>query len=557
MKIVGGAPAMEGTWPWQVSLRINDAHVCGGSLISSRVVLTAAHCIATHQRYTVKLGTSKLYTEDPKAVVVPVRHIVVHQDFNGRYLINDIALAVLAHSVNFSSYIQPVCLAEKLMDVKAGTPCWVTGWGRIIGIRSSPKPDDLQESPQDIVDHDDCKEKIEEAVGCYGFGVTKGMICGFRLGKRVQGRAPPPEGAKKAVAVSMASLEGPRGGLSLGLLLWLQLAQPVLSEALGVGYRAKEESGVTMLSPEPPGPLAPRKSLRIPEVTAAPGSPVPAGPVGPLVSQSACGNRTMKIVGGAPAPERRWPWQVSLQVHDHHICGGSLITSRFILTAAHCISSDQKYSVRMGDKMLVSSSPNTVVVPVRDVVIHQNFSFKTLTHDIALALLAYSVNFSSYIQPVCLPEKSVEVKTGTPCWVTGWGQLSERGRSPQLLQELEQDIVLYEECNAEFQKVFGSSRDYVGEGVICSYRPQRHSPCQGDSGGPLVCEFNETWIQVGIVSWGADCGATPIPAVYTQVSEYRDWVDTILRSAAVGSVEITQHSVHETRSHQLPLLVTW
>ncbi|XP_069907034.1 serine protease 44-like [Oryctolagus cuniculus] len=356
----------------------------------------------------------------------------------------------------------------------------------------------------------------------------------------------------------MASLEGPRRGFFLCLLLWLQLAQPVLSGS----YQAKEESGVTVLSPEPPGSLAPGKSVRIPEVTAAPGSPAPAGPAGPRVRSAptgrqdleqagtspavelfprACGNRTVKIVGGAPAPERRWPWQVSLQVHDRHICGGSLITSRFILTAAHCISSDQKYSVRMGDKMLVSSSPNAVVVPVRDVVIHQNFSFRTLTHDIALALLAFSVNFSSYIQPVCLPEKSVEVKTGTPCWVTGWGRLSERGPSKIAaeLQELEQDIVLYEDCNAKFQKVFGSSRDYVGEGVICSYRPQRHSPCQGDSGGPLVCEIRKTWFQVGIVSWGVNCGAAPVPAVYTQVSEYREWIKTIVSQApCVHSVGI-------------------
>uniref|UniRef100_A0A5F9CJL1 Peptidase S1 domain-containing protein n=1 Tax=Oryctolagus cuniculus TaxID=9986 RepID=A0A5F9CJL1_RABIT len=328
----------------------------------------------------------------------------------------------------------------------------------------------------------------------------------------------------------MASLEGPRRGFFLCLLLWLQLAQPVLSEALG--GRGEDVAG----------PELPEGNLLCP---GRPGRRWRGGGGGftssalSLPSQSACGNRTVKIVGGAPAPERRWPWQVSLQVHDRHICGGSLITSRFILTAAHCISSDQKYSVRMGDKMLVSSSPNAVVVPVRDVVIHQNFSFRTLTHDIALALLAFSVNFSSYIQPVCLPEKSVEVKTGTPCWVTGWGRLSERDAGPSFLGPLEQDIVLYEDCNAKFQKVFGSSRDYVGEGVICSYRPQRHSPCQGDSGGPLVCEIRKTWFQVGIVSWGVNCGAAPVPAVYTQVSEYREWIKTIVSQApCVHSVGI-------------------
>lgn len=47
---------------------------------------------------------------------------------------------------------------------------------------------------------------------------------------------------------------------------------------------------------------------------------------------------------------------------------------------------------------------------------------------------------------------------------------------------------------------------------------------QGDSGGPLVCEFNDTWVQVGIVSWGIACGRSELPIVYTEVSSYKDWI---------------------------------
>nr|XP_051708502.1 serine protease 44 isoform X2 [Oryctolagus cuniculus] len=364
----------------------------------------------------------------------------------------------------------------------------------------------------------------------------------------------------------MASLEGPRRGFFLCLLLWLQLAQPVLSG----GYRNNDASGVTVLSPEPPGPLAPRKSVRIPEVTAAPGSPAPAGPAGPRVrsaptgrqdleqagtspavelfprvpslpSQSACGNRTVKVVGGVPAPERKWPWQVSLEADNRHVCGGSLISSQWVLTAAHCIFGERDYRVKLGTPKVFSSDPNAVVVPVKDIVIHQEYDIISLTHDIALAVLAYSVNFSSYIQPVCLAEKLMEVKAGTRCWVTGWGRTIGIRSSPKPddLQELEQDIILYDDCDKRFKKALGRFRVFVRKGMICGYLHEGKSPCWGDSGGPLVCEFNETWIQVGIVSWGADCGATPVPAVYTQVSEYRDWVDTIVSQAlCVHSVGI-------------------
>nr|XP_051686540.1 serine protease 44 isoform X2 [Oryctolagus cuniculus] len=318
---------------------------------------------------------------------------------------------------------------------------------------------------------------------------------------RAQGRAPPLGGAKEAVAVPMASLEGPRGGFFLGLLLWLQLAQPMLSEAVGVGYQAKEESGVTVPSPEPLAPPGHPKSLRILEGTAALGSPAPAGPAGPRVRSAptgrqdleqagtslpeelfprACGNRTMKIVGGSPAPERRWPWQVSLRIGYNHFCGGSLITSRWVLSAAHCILRYADYMVQLGDRMLDGSSEQALMVPVQKIIIHKDFEAASLTHDLALLRLAYSVNFSSYIQPVCLPGKSLTVKAGTLCWVTGWGQLSENGSSQMAveLQESQLRIIHFNQCNGMLQNKLSTSTNLVKLGSICGYSAQGKDACQ-------------------------------------------------------------------------------
>uniref|UniRef100_A0A8C8WGR8 Peptidase S1 domain-containing protein n=1 Tax=Panthera leo TaxID=9689 RepID=A0A8C8WGR8_PANLE len=259
----------------------------------------------------------------------------------------------------------------------------------------------------------------------------------------------------------------------------------------------------------------------------------PGAPSSPfsLVSQPGCGHRSMRIVGGVAAPRRKWPWHVSLQINNKHIRGGSLIASRWVLTAAHC-PFHQDYTVRLGDKSLYPNSKTTLVVPVEDIVCHRFFDDTTLRHDIALALLAFAVNYSSYMQPVCLPEKSFQAETGTECWVTGWGQPEEvLAPMPVLLQETEQHILHHKKCNWILQTQLGTFRSMVRKGMICAYRAEKKGICKGDSGGPLVCEFNETWVQVGIVSWGIGCGRRNFPAVYTEVSFYRDWVTDHLSQA--------------------------
>ncbi|KAM9592968.1 serine protease 44-like [Trichechus inunguis] len=274
----------------------------------------------------------------------------------------------------------------------------------------------------------------------------------------------------------------------------------------------------------------------------------------------------MRVVGGRPATQKKWPWQVSLQINNVHLCGGSLISHRWVLTAAHCIFGHLEYTAKLGDIHLHHKSRMAVIVPVQDILIHKDFNaVGRIVNDIALALLQFPVNYSSHIQPVCLPEKAFLVQADRECWVTGWGKLQESGetvkqgyskpkpgkrllcalgpltakfsadqsdRSSLILQEAELSIIRYEKCNQILQDRMASSSEFVREGVLCGYNDRGKDSCQGDSGGPLVCEFNHTWMQVGIVSWGFGCGRKGIPGVYTEISYYKDWIINKLNQAS-------------------------
>nr|KAF6270349.1 hypothetical protein mPipKuh1_014211 [Pipistrellus kuhlii] len=234
----------------------------------------------------------------------------------------------------------------------------------------------------------------------------------------------------------------------------------------------------------------------------------------------------MRIVGGRPAAEGRWPWQVSLQIKGHHLCGGSLIANRWVLTAAHCIFGYKDYILKVGGIHVNVTSKNAIEVPIRDIVIHQDFSFIGLLNDIALILLQVPVKYSAHIQPVCFPEKTFMVQTGTDCWVAGWGKVKEKDSEAdrELLQEAELKIIRHEKCNEIIKKTSDTwLNPKVRKGYVCASSELQKAVCKGDSGSPLVCEFNNTWVQVGITSWTIDCSGK-YPGVYTEVSVHKDWV---------------------------------
>ncbi|XP_072456658.1 serine protease 33-like [Notamacropus eugenii] len=233
-----------------------------------------------------------------------------------------------------------------------------------------------------------------------------------------------------------------------------------------------------------------------------------------------------RIVGGWAAKRAQWPWQVSIQEQGQHVCGGSLISHQWVLTAAHCMPSSKKpqdLQIQLGDKFLYSKTRYSILVPVSQILFHPYYDGDGLHgQDIALLKLRRPVAFSKFILPVTLAPPGTQIPPKTRCWVTGWGDIRENVSLPQSypLQETDVHIVDMKSCRALYDP------EPIGNEMLCagSFR-DRKAFCDGDSGGPLVCQLRERrWIQVGVVSFIRNCDDPFFPGVYSKVSSYVPWI---------------------------------
>ncbi|KAL1780096.1 serine protease 27 [Sigmodon hispidus] len=192
-RMVGGEDALEGEWPWQVSIQRNGTHFCGGSLIAPTWVLTAAHCFSNTSdisMYQVLLGARKLQQPGPHALYVRVKRVKSNPQYQGMASSADVALVELQVPVTFSSYILPVCLPDPSIAFESGMNCWVTGWGSPSEQDRLPNPRILQKLTVPIIDTPRCNllysrgaesdfqlKTIKDDMLCAGFAEGKKDAC--------------------------------------------------------------------------------------------------------------------------------------------------------------------------------------------------------------------------------------------------------------------------------------------------------------------------------------------------------------------------------------------
>ncbi|XP_062713045.1 CLIP domain-containing serine protease B4 [Aedes albopictus] len=262
-----------------------------------------------------------------------------------------------------------------------------------------------------------------------------------------------------------------------------------------------------------------------------------------------CGaDMSNRIFGGQKTALDEFPWLALINYRYENgstkfHCGASLINSRYVVTAAHCVEDhahQKPFSVRLGewdvnqdidcdedDGETCADAP--LDVDIEKIIIHEGYHPRDASsyNDIALIRLTQDVQMSAYISPVCLPVKDSQrtrIIVGTKAYAAGWGR-TESGANSNVKLKVQLVVNDLQSCSNGYRPRGVVLRDTQ----LCAGGMRGQDTCSGDSGGPLTKLDKASNYLYGIVSFGSSkCGVKDFPGIYTAVSKYVDWIESHL-----------------------------
>uniref|UniRef100_A0A8C5U883 Uncharacterized protein n=1 Tax=Malurus cyaneus samueli TaxID=2593467 RepID=A0A8C5U883_9PASS len=237
-----------------------------------------------------------------------------------------------------------------------------------------------------------------------------------------------------------------------------------------------------------------------------------------------------RVTGGMLCHRGHCPWQVLLRnSRDVSFCGGSLISRRWVLTAAHCLDLVSPQYVTLGDFDKYQREFKEQKIAVEQSWTHPHYNSNNYNGDIALLYLSSAAVLNEYVIPICLPSPNLAAllsEEGTVGMVSGWGATHERGSTLRFLMKVQLPIVDLERCQHAMDRLLTDSMFCAGHSTAAA------DACKGDSGGPFAVSHHNTWFLLGIVSWGEGCAEQGKYGVYTRVANYIPWIKEVVESVA-------------------------
>ncbi|XP_053687236.1 serine protease 53-like [Sabethes cyaneus] len=460
-RIHNGQMAEPGQFPYAAGL-ILATGICGGSLISPNYVLTAAQCIVNVEKVTVVLGSTRIFDQtDENQVRLEATQLLVHPGYEIAGEIFDVGLVQLPSTVTI---YRPIRLPN-LRQVDAtfvGQEATVIGWG-FVG-NSGPQSPDLLFARMPVVSVVSCRLSLPTQQ------ITDNHIC------------------------TNSELSAP------------------CSQDYGSPLTVVDVDGITTQIGTMRGL---RNILLLTFSVVAVAAVYPSAPTG-----------SQRISGGTIASPTDVPWAVGVIIHGgtsgHDFCSGVLISSRFVLTAANCISGANTVTVALDAADFTSIG---TLIGVSNVLIHPNFSWLLGRDDIAILTLNQEAPINdSTIRAVQMPRRS-DVGKSFVDWVAttaGWGNTGNRDNEPiptQHLQFATDTVTSNLACQLSYT--------WVRSTHIC-VATNNGGPCNGDEGGPVTVREAGRIVLIGIHSFhfngirGCDRGRS---AVHTRITEYLDWIE--------------------------------
>ncbi|KAJ8732027.1 hypothetical protein PYW08_014757 [Mythimna loreyi] len=264
-----------------------------------------------------------------------------------------------------------------------------------------------------------------------------------------------------------------------------------------------------------------------PEDSAATPAPPPCGRLGRYRGSASARLRQrmrdmVRIIGGRPAPPGKWPWQVAvLNRYKEAFCGGTLVSLRWVVTAAHCVR--KRLYVRLGEHDLLLKNRGELEMRVLEAVIHPRYDPDTVVNDVAMLRLPGPARPDLGHGVACLPAPHQTLPPHTSCVILGWGKKRPTDvHGTRVLHEAQVSTIQQGVCRRSYWQYA------ITDDMVCAGRGRRDS-CAGDSGGPLLCrDRTMRYFLQGITSFGDGCGKRGKYGIYTRTAGYVSWMRDVM-----------------------------